>query len=33
MSARCANGKRQGLGVAELGNGERQAGDWARMIA
>ena len=24
-----ANGKRQGLGVAELGNGERQAGEWA----
>lgn len=24
-----ADGKRQGLGVAELGNGERQAGDWS----
>lgn len=24
-----ANGKRQGLGVAELANGERQAGEWA----
>ncbi len=24
-----AGGKRQGLGVAELGNGERQAGEWA----
>jgi serine/threonine protein kinase len=23
------DGKRQGLGVAELGNGERQAGDWS----
>ena len=28
MSARSSDGKRQGLGVAELGNGERQAGDF-----